>query len=457
MDILEAAPPFNLASFKNLLSNAGHFLALFNSPGVQDLIRRANREYCYWDKFKYLPMPEGLNPEQAWVMLKIARRSGMKPLPIRDKGGTQFQYWQPDEVLYLLHQIDLDASGQLLIDEPGIDSSSKETYIISSLMEEAIASSQLEGAATTRRIAKEMLKSGRKPSNNAEQMILNNYITICEIQDLIGEKLSIKMLTHIHSLLTGNTLEDHRAVGRFRREDEDIAVVDRSDGQVLHITPEAGLLEERMQVFCNYANNDTEPEFIHPVIKAIVLHFWLAYDHPFVDGNGRTARAVFYWYLLSRKYWLVKYLAISKTILRAPSHYKKAFMYSENDENDLTYFIMYNLKAIRISILEVSKYLAQRQKEISELGRHIREIPDLHYRQYSLLQHALKHPTARYTFKTHINTHGISYQTARNDIFSLNKLNLLERVPMKGAFAFTPSAQLLDKIKHYSRPRSSSA
>jgi hypothetical protein len=42
--------------------------------------------------------------------------------------------------------------------------------------------------------------------------------------------------------------------------------------------------------------------FIHPVMRAITLHFWLAYDHPFCDGNGRTARALFYWSMLKQGY-----------------------------------------------------------------------------------------------------------------------------------------------------------
>jgi len=53
-----------------------------------------------------------------------------------------------------------------------------------------------------------------------------------------------------------------------------------------------------MEAMCAFVNGrDTEP-FIHPAIRAMILHFWLAYDHPFVDGNGRTARALFYWAML---------------------------------------------------------------------------------------------------------------------------------------------------------------
>jgi len=423
---------------------------LYDMPELHSLIKKANKEYLYWDKFKHLTMPVGVTPEQAWLILKLLRRSAMKPLPLQDVSGKRFTYWQPEEVLRYLHLIDRDATGQLLIDEPGIDSASKDIYIISSLMEEAIASSQLEGAATTRRIAKRMLKSGRKPLNKAEQMILNNYVTIRKIQERAAEKLSIDMLKQIHVSITEDTLDNEDEIGRFRRDDEPIEIIDRIDGKTLHVPPAVHLLQDRIQALCDFANDDTGHEFIHPVIKAIVLHFWLAYDHPFTDGNGRTARAVFYWYLLSRKYWLVQYLSISKTILRAPAQYKRSFIYSEKDEADLTYFIMYNLKAIRLSISEVSNYLIRRQKEIRESMRLIRNIPNLNYRQYSLLQHALKHPDDMYHFKTHMNTHGISYQTARTDIMELKKIGLIDQIPTKKVLTFVPSPKLYKKIKHYS-------
>ncbi|MCX6340639.1 MAG: Fic family protein [Candidatus Aureabacteria bacterium] len=447
MKLLEKAPSLDI--LKGIVSNLDSFIKLYRLPELQSLVNKANKEYAYWDRFKYWPMPAGVTPEQAWILLKIARRSAIKSLPVQDLNGKYFTYWQPEEALKYLHLIDRDASGQLLIDEPGIDSASKGTYIVSSLMEEAIASSQLEGAATTRRIAKEMLKSGRKPRDKAEQMIINNYKTICKVQELSKNKLSIDLLQQIHTLITENTLDDSNASGRFRRDTEPVEVIDESTGEVLFTPPPAHLLKDRIQALCDYANCDAEQEFIHPVIKAIVLHFWLAYEHPFIDGNGRAARAVFYWYLLSRNYWLVQYLAISKTILRDPSQYKKSFLYSEQDESDLTYFIMYNLRAIRLSIVEVSNYLARRQKEIRKLTSLIRSIPNLNYRQYSLLQHALKHPDAIYRFKSHMNTHSISYQTARTDILELSELNFLEKILTKNILTFSPPAGLFEKIQQY--------
>ena len=96
---------------------------------------------------------------------------------------------------------------------------------------------------------------------------------------------------------------------------------------------------ERMGLMCDFANSKTPEGFVHPVLRSIILHFWLAYDHPFVDGNGRVARALFYWSMLRHGYWLFEFVSISQIILKAPVKYGRAFLYTETDDNDLTYFI----------------------------------------------------------------------------------------------------------------------
>ncbi|HEY5741239.1 MAG TPA: Fic family protein, partial [Terrimicrobiaceae bacterium] len=64
-------------------------------------------------------------------------------------------------------------------------------------------------------------------------------------------------------------------------------------GQVYHDPPPPEELETRMVAMCAFANGETPGFFVHPAVRAIILRFWLTYDHPFVYGNGRTARALF--------------------------------------------------------------------------------------------------------------------------------------------------------------------
>ena len=119
------------------------------------------------------------------------------------------------------------------------------------------------------------------------------------------------------------------------------------------------------RLMCDFANGKTPGEFVHPAIRSIILHFWLAYDHPFLDGNGRTARALFYWSMLHHHYWLCEFISISHLILKAPAEYERAFLYTETDDNDLTYFIIYHLKLIRRAVDELHKYIARKTERVA--------------------------------------------------------------------------------------------
>jgi len=413
------------------------------------LAKKANEEYLYWDTFKYLKIPPAISKELAWAYLKLTRNSQIRKTPLKDIKNSPFGYWLPEGVLKILHEIDQNAGGQILVDDPRIRLSEKERYLVSSIMEEAIASSQIEGAATTRKKAKEMLKLGKKPTNTAEQMILNNYLTIKNIKKYIDKPLSKELIIEIQASITKDTLEDKTAVGRFKKEgDGDYEVVDRADGATLFQPPPISEIEERIKTLCDYANEDQGETFVHPVVKAIALHFGLAYIHPFVDGNGRTARALFYWYMLKSKYWLFEYLSISRILIRAPGQYKRAYLYSEIDGQDLTYFLMFNLRAVNLAIRGLHAYLTKQQQELAETTPLIRKYPDLNHRQQDLLFHAVSDSAAIYTIKFQKNVHNVSYETARADLLELEKRGFLTRIQKKGKeFAYVPSKDISKKLK----------
>lgn len=417
------------------------------SEGFRETIKRANKEYLYWDRFKYLDFADGIIPEVAWTALKIARIGQAKSIPLADPTGLLFNYWLPDAALQNIHFIDQNASGQILVDEQSIFKGERERYLVSSIIEEAIASSQIEGAATTRPVAKDMLRTGRKPVNRAEQMIHNNYVTIMKIKDLIDRPLTPGLLTELQASMTKDTLDDPSYAGRFRTEEDGPIEVSDIEGQVLHTLPNAAEIPQSIKRLCEFANEERETEFVHPLVKGILLHFWLAYLHPFMDGNGRTARALFYWYMLKKKYWLIEYLSISRIILKARNQYYRAFLYSELDGGDVTYFMVFHLRAIRLAIHELKLYLERKQKEARDAERLLRKFPEINHRQRAVLIHALTHPEATYTFRSHTRSHRVVYQTGRTDLLDLAEKGFLEKVKKKNAFYFVPAKDLEKKLK----------
>ena len=253
-------------------------------------------------------------------------RSGIsKPIGLQNKKGKPFTFSVPGLVMEELHQIDLVSGGLVSVPEPMTNPHSRDRYLVSSLLEEAISSNQLEGAVTTREVAREMIRTGRKARDTNEQMILNNFAVMQKIRALKAAPLTPQMIFRIHRLMTEKTLEDPAAAGRLRREDKKRVVAD-DFGTVFHDPPEAAELSSRLDAMCAFANEETPDFFIHPAVRSIVLHFWLAYDHPSVDGNGRTARALFFCAMLHRCYWLFDFISISKILIKAPAKYGRSFL-----------------------------------------------------------------------------------------------------------------------------------
>lgn len=412
-------------------------LDFIGEPDFQEQIKISNDRYLYWDKFKYRPMPKGLKPETAWSYLKLVRRSQRRWLPITDAQGSNFSYWLPDVCQRNLHIIDTKAAGSISVAPDGLTPTNRAQYLVSSLMEEAIASSMIEGASTTRKRARELLRTGRKPQDRAEQMVLNNYTTIRNLKKLSRQKLTPEVLFQLQTSLTRNTLEYPEDAGRYRTHEDNIVVQDH--GVTLHIPPPAETMPAQVERLCKFANNDCEP-FIHPVVKGILLHFWLAFLHPYVDGNGRTARAVFYWYMLSRDYWLFEFLSISQAILKGRSGYDKSYLYSEIDDLDATYFVHYNLEMIVESLQKLYKFLNRKQREQEKLAAVLSELSGLNHRQQSILKRAISDTEATYTIMSHKRSHDIAYATARSDLQNLEERGLLirDKVGRKAVFRVPP-------------------
>jgi Fic family protein len=383
------------------------------------------KRYLHFDKLQHHKV-DGHTTEELWAAIKFQRAGTLKKISLKDKKGFNFQFSVPEIVAQQLHAIDMGAGAMIGIPEPITNPQTKDKYLIRSLMEEAITSSQLEGAATTREAAKEMIRTGRPPRDTDEQMIYNNYVTMQRITKLKGESLTPAMVFEIHKLVTEKTLPDPTAAGRFRRSDEKRFVGD-DEGLVFHDPPPAEELEERLKAMCDFANEKTPDFFIHPVIRAIILHFWLAYDHPFWDGNGRTARALFYWAMLHHGYWLFEFISISTILRKAPIKYGRSFLYTETDENDLTYFIVAQTRVIQQAVEELRAYIDRKSLEIRELESQIHALDLFNHRQVDLIRHALKHPYGHYVIENHRSSHNIVYQTARTDLLDLESRGVIEK------------------------------
>lgn len=435
----------NPPKWKNILTPELLSKFLHGSKDISLLLKHAEKEYVYWDKFRHYPMPTGLSPQAAWAFVKFSRASHLESTPVTSISGETFAFSITKTMYQKLSYIDSHA-GNILAADWAPDTNQKNQLLLSGITEEAIASSQIEGANTSRKVAKEMLLTNRKPRTKSEQMIINNFKVMQKLQELKTTDLSIDLLKEIQKMITQGTLDNEDGYGRLRTDEDNIAVVDSVTGEAVFTPPDSNTMQKELEKLVRYANtNEDADSFIHPVIKASMLHFWLAYLHPFVDGNGRTARTLFYWYMLRNNYWLFRYLAVSRAIIKSKTSYENAFLYSEKDNSDLTYFLIYILKAIDNAIDNFAEYYKKKVEQKEKIRQLSSKTLDLNERQIALLIYAKDHPDSELSISQHQIKHQIAYESARRDLMSLVSKGYLTAMTKGKKFVYVPDIQQIKR------------
>lgn len=391
---------------------------------LEPLIDKINDKYEYWDSVKYKQRPGACSAEQLWGFVKLSRL--LKNVNIWDKYGIHLSI--TDNMLRACHEFDMNFGG-FWGSESILQTQEKERYLVSSLMEEAISSSQMEGAATTRVVAKEMLRKKITPKNKSQQMIVNNYTTIQYIVAHRDEPLSQEGLLHIHRLMTEKAIDNPDAAGRFRDNDE-VVVADIMENEIVHRPPSYKEIPAFVNTLCAIFNRgDSSRAFIHPIIRGIIIHFMVAYMHPFVDGNGRTARALFYWYMLKEKYWMTEYLSISRIIAKSKKSYEKSFRYAELDNNDIGYFVTYNLDVLQKAFQQLQLYI-QRKTAEKEASADYMRLGNINERQAQIIQMYVDKPKEIHTIKDFEIRFSVTAMTAKRDVMGLVNRRILEEIPI---------------------------
>lgn len=408
-------------------------------------------EYRSWPKVRYIALDAELNPVKVWRAVKASRLAVRQTLKLSQADGHPFCICSSPLLAAGLHRIDRATGGggaAALESKNGAlsDEDRRLRLRLKTLMDEAAESSIIEGAATTRKNAVEMLRAGRTPRDKAERMVLNNYIAMQEIKRRLDRPLSTEMLIELQALLTDGTNPPAER-GRLRRPDEDIRVVDHRDDNTIFTPPPAESLPDRLLAFCNFANATHDgADFLHPLVKASILHFMIGYEHPFVDGNGRTARAVFYWHALKHGYTIFEYLSISEIIRKGFARYPQAYLDTEQDDGDLTYFVLYKLDVIEQSLVRLTQNLRDEEDRISRSQRILKAAKDLNLRQRLLLEHMIRHPTTVYTVKSHANSNGITLMTARADLDGLARRRFVTKAKRGKEVIYHPAHGLQDRL-----------
>lgn len=407
---------------ENELVKAYFMLVSNNNDELSQLIERINENYEYWSDVKYKKLPSSFSHEMLWACVKASRLKNR--ILVWKQYGINVSI--TNQMQRVCHELDMNFGGSWG-NNSLIPEENKNQYLISSLMEEAIFSSQMEGASTTRKVAKEMLKKKITPKDKSQQMIFNNYQTINFIVENKEKPLTKELLLKIHSLMTNGTMENAEDAGRFRLNN-DVVVEDGITHEVVHTPPSYTEIPHFIEDLCTFFNEDRAKIFIHPIIRGIIIHFMLAYMHPFVDGNGRTARALFYWYMLKQGYWLTEYLSISRIIARSKKTYEKTYLFAEADGNDIGYFVAYNLRVLELAFQDLQHYICRKISRKKQADIFLR-IGNINERQAEIIRIYYENPKEVMTVKDVQVKFGVTPTTAKTDIVGLLKIGILTEIP----------------------------
>lgn len=393
------------------------------------------------NKGRYLPYDQfmrrvesGLKHELAWAFTKIARRSVLRPLLKLGQPSTLCSYMPTVSAEIARTLVDQNVtSAALEWTAKKIGEESLFKYLFSDLVEdEAISSSQLEGAVTTTQIAKEMIKRKREPRNMDERMILGNYKMMNYVWEHRESNIDLEFILELHQIGVSGIDDKKYSPGELKKDD-DVVVIDQ-DENIVHQPPPVDGMVKRLTdffVWVNATHDDSQTvEFIHPLIKAIVIHFTIGYEHPFRDGNGRVARALFYWFMFKKGYAAFRYISISSLLKKSSAKYAKSYLYTETDDMDMTYFIDYQCSVI---MRAVAAFKAHSQKTIENIESFNTWLFNsgiygkLSEKQKVVFQVAKSNPNTIFTARYIEEKLHCSYNTAATVLNGLVDLNLFDK------------------------------
>jgi Fic family protein len=207
------------------------------------------------------------------------------------------------------------------------------------LITEIYSTLKIEDIQTTKETIKNILL------DNSYQADYNNEILgIIYALDFISQidnKINSSNLRYLYEITINNYLKENNKISKNDLYRNSIVYI--TDGiNIIHSGLPFNKLETYMNSLFDFINNNE----IDPIIKSIVAHFYLAYLHPYFDGNGRISRLLQIWILIQAGYNKEFYFQFSYQIEKNRKKYYDIFMqieenYKETSILDITIFIIY--------------------------------------------------------------------------------------------------------------------
>lgn len=404
---------------KETVLSPEHASAIQQNGALLDKLFLINATYPYWDEIR------ANNPRQAdrdflWAVLKWIRESGARRFSLAET-GFRFNYTPP--MLRRLHEFDLLA-GRFPAMLSGIDTDLHAAFRYEAALQDTIYSGRLAGYANPLNI--DALLAGKVPTEQQDRAFYNLF-HLMRAPLSAPFTLTPEQLFNWQQLITASDNTSLRVEPSHRNDPE--------TNEVIYHAPAPEHLKDYVNALCDFANADNNP-FIHPIARAAVLQFMLTYIRPFPDGNGRLARLVTSMYLKAHGYWFAGFISPAEVLAQNQTGYIQAFVKTEYDNNDLTYFINYFVeilaKALDAFEEKINAYRTAYENLVKRTHEH-----NLNARQLHILSLLKENKARTFTIKEIQHRYDVVYQTARTDLLELADAGLMNqnRIGSKGTFS----------------------
>lgn len=344
--------------------------------------------------------------------------------------NARFWFYPADVIQKKIDQ--LEVLGKELYEQINRNATFKQDFLLDSKIEEAITSAIYEGAHSTRAQAEQLIASGKRPANKDEWMLLNNFRAMKWVQENTDRPFTKDVVLHLHKIVTENTLEgdDANFSGKFRNNKVWIG-----DHEGIEHTKIDDAIEELIELTTN------NRRYFHPIIKGILVHYFIGFIHPFFDGNGRTARALFYFKAKRNKLDYVELLSVSAYLKEHGRQYEKAFEKVVHNENDVTYFIDFCLDSMISALKQVSRKVAY-LLNMNDL----KERFGLSIHQVGLIQRMALHKFRTIDIETYADQISKSREFARQELKQLFDLELVTELKVGKKLVYKVNAEKLKAL-----------
>ena len=283
--------------------------------------------------------------------LNALKSLAYRTLPLKDANGNKLVFC---ENFYAANT----SAYRALLSEKNRD------YSETVLESEILSTAKIESIDFTRESVRNIMK-GFAPKNEEEDRIYGlkcGFDFISKVENRITEENIYKL----YMLTVGNFLDEENKLlpGRYYRHDS-VYVVGNG---IEHIGMNSRNLPEAISALVNFINTGDD---VNELVKAAIIHFYVAYVHPWFDGNGRMARMLHLWYLVQCGYPSTLFVPFSALISKSVKEYYAAFTKAESNQKlsgvtDVTPFVTY-ITAKVYNNFSAEENLAVNQKKYAEM------------------------------------------------------------------------------------------